>query len=399
MYMKATVAADGRTVPSNPPAILSYGFRPFFLFGAAYVVFAMLGWLAMLGHGIELWGPFAAVPWHAHEMIFGYLAAIIAGFALTAVPNWTGRLPVSGWPLGGLVLLWIAGRVASSTVPWPAWAAAVDCAFLFALAALVWREVLAARNLHNLPVPALITCLATANLLFHLEPVWPVLDGHGQRIGLGAAALLIGLIGGRIVPSFTRNWMARLAIEPLRVPFGGFDKAVMLASALAVVLWIGWPLAQATGAVLVLAGLLHFVRLSRWRGVYTVREPIVLVLHLGYLWLGLSFVLLGAAALFPAVLAGSTALHALTAGAIGTMTLAVMTRASLGHTGRPIVAGPATLAIYGLVTAGALLRVAAPFLPDLYLPVLALGGTVWGSAFAVFVLAYGPMLSTARKDA
>ncbi len=373
-------------------AVLSYGFRPFFLLGALVAALAVPVWLHMLLHGMAPAGPFDALHWHAHEMIFGYLAAVIAGFLLTAVPNWTGRLPLSGLPLAGLVLLWLAGRVTLLVVPSPIWALLLDGAFLIVLAAAVWREIIAGRNLRNLPVAVLISLFALANLLFHLVTWWPAAAGYGERLALGVAAMLIGLVGGRIVPSFTRNWMARLGLEPLPVSFGRFDQATMVLTAVGLAGWIAVPANAAVGIVLVIASILHIVRMARWRGHYAVREPIVLVLHLGYLWLAASLLLLGLSALVPGTVSASTALHALSAGAVGTMTLAVMTRASLGHTGRAIVAGPATLAIYALVTLGAVMRVAAPWAGEAYLPVLAASGLVWSGAFALFVIAYGPLL-------
>jgi uncharacterized protein involved in response to NO len=370
-------------------AVLSYGFRPFFLLGALYAALSVPLWLAMLVHGIEPPGALSSLQWHAHELIFGFLAAVIAGFVLTAVPNWTGRFPLSGLPLAGLVGLWLVGRLASWGVASPGWAAALDGAFLVVLAGAVWREIVAGRNFRNLPVAALLSLFAAANLAFHLGGTWASV---GERLALGVAAVLMTLIGGRIVPSFTRNWMARLGLDPLPVPFGAFDKAVVLLTALAMLTWTVVPDAASTGAALVAVGLLHLARLARWRGRLTVSEPIVLVLHLGYLWLAASFLLLGLAALAPQIVAPTAALHALSAGAVGTMTLAVMTRASLGHTGRAIAAGMATNAIYALVTVGAVLRVAAPFLPELYLPMLAVGGLAWSGAFALFAVAYGRIL-------
>ena len=325
-------------------------------------------------------------------MIFGYLAAIIAGFALTAVPNWTGRLPLSGFPLAGLVGLWLAGRFASSFIASVTWTAVIDVTFLFALAAAIWREILAGTNTRNLPIALLITIFALANLQFHLETLWPELQGYGQRLALGVATLLIALIGGRITPSFTHNWMARLGLEPRPEAFASFDKLALALLALVIVCWIVQPTALLTGLALLVASLLHFARLLRWRGMRTAKEPILLVLHIGYLWLVVSLALLALAALMPSYVPPSTALHALTAGAIGTMTLAVMTRASLGHTGREIRADRVTLVIYALVNVGALLRVTAPLFPFGYLNMLTLSGILWSAAFALFILAYGPIL-------
>jgi uncharacterized protein involved in response to NO len=390
--MSATPVDRLRARNENLPALFSYGFRPFFLGGAVVAALAVPLWLAMLVTGAAPAGPFDALNWHAHEMIFGYIAAVVAGFVLTAVPNWTGRLPVTGWPLIGLFALWLAGRVASAAMPWPLAAAVVDLAFLVTLAGVVWREIIAGRHAGSVPVAALISLLALANLVFHLQAQWPALAGYGERLALGGAALLISLIGGRITPSFTRNWLSKAGIAPLPTPFGRFDKITIAATVVAVALWVGLPDALATGVALASAGALHLVRVARWRGLSARREPIVLIMHLGYFWLAVSLLLMGLAALYPAALSATAALHGLGAGAIGTMTLAVMTRASLGHTGRPIVTSAATLAIYVLVTLGAVLRITAPFAGDLYLATLFAGGMVWSAAFAVFALAYGPVL-------
>jgi uncharacterized protein involved in response to NO len=390
--MLVIVTPIDRLIARDPalPALFTYGFRPFFLGAALTAALAVPAWLAMLATGTQPLGPFHGLAWHAHEMIFGYLAAVIAGFILTAVPNWTGRLPVTGWPLVGLFSLWIAGRVATAAVPWPAAAAAVDLAFLFVLGLVVWREVLAGRNFRNAPVAGLVTLFAAANLLFHLDVQWPGLAASAERLAIGVAAILIGLVGGRIIPSFTRNWMVKAGLSRLPASFGRFDKVTIAATGGTVALWIAFPQSRVTGTALLLAGGLHLIRLARWRGPSTIGEPIVAVLHVGYLWLGVSLMLLGLSPFVPVM--GSAALHALTAGAFGTMTLAVMTRASLGHTGRPISTDAATATIYVLVTLGALLRVAAPLAADLYLPLLILGGLLWSAAFGLFAVAYGPIL-------
>jgi len=390
--MSATPIDRLRARNADLPALFTYGFRPFFLGGALTAALAVPLWLLMLVTGAAPAGPFDALNWHAHEMIFGYIGAVIAGFVLTAVPNWTGRLPVTGWPLVGLFALWVAGRFATGAMPWPLAAAVVDMAFLVTLAGVIWREIIAGRHAGSMPVAALITLLALANLVFHLQAQWPGLAGYGERMALGGAALLISLIGGRITPSFTRNWLAKAGLSPLPTPFGRFDKITIGATVAAVALWVAFPQELLTGAVLALAGALHLVRVARWRGLRARREPIVLIMHLGYLWLAVSLLLMGLAALAPGAIDATTALHALSAGAVGTMTLAVMTRASLGHTGRAIVTSPATLAIYVLVTLGAILRVAAPFTGELYFATLFAGGMLWSGAFGLFALAYAPVL-------
>ncbi len=377
------------------PALFSFGFRPFFLFGALWSAVVVPLWLFSYFHG----GSDALTrEWHIHEMIFGFLGAVIAGFLTTAVPNWTGRMPVVGAPLGGLVGLWILGRAAmlyqNELGPL---AAAVDSLFLLAFAAVIWREVLAGRNWRNLPVCGLVTVFALANVAFHLPK--PVFGDVGVRLALGAACVLMALIGGRIVPSFTRNWMKAHAMEPGPASFGRVDQAALGLSALGGALWVVWPESPVTGAALAAAGVAHLLRLARWRGWRAAAEPLVWILHLGYGWLGVGTLLLGASALAPVLVPRSAGVHALTAGAVGVMTLAVMTRATRGHTGRPLAAGGGTLAIYLAINTAAILRVGAPFTGTAQPLWLSASGLVWSLAFAGFAAAYGAMLMLPRPKA
>lgn len=385
---------DGRGRHRSAPTFLRDGFRPFFLAAALYAAIGIPAWLAMLGSGVAPDGPFPGLAWHAHEMLFGYLGAVLAGFILTAIPNWTGRLPLSGLPLAGLVGLWAAGRVASTFNVDPLAAMLIDLAFPAALLAAVWREVVAGRNWRNAPIALLLTLYGAANALYHLEMQGLGGEGLSQRMALAVAALLMALVGGRIVPSFTRNWLARRQ-ETLPASFGMIDKLALAATAGALLLLVGVPDWEPTGMVLIAAGLLLALRLARWRGLSTAREPILFVLHAGYAWLALSLVCLGIAVFTASAEHGSAALHALTAGAVGTMTLAVMTRASLGHTGRPIVADAWTMAIYAAVTLGAVLRVVASFEPGLLIP----AGLLWSFAFALFAVRYAPILTGRRAPA
>lgn len=388
---------DRRGRSKHTPAIFSYGFRPFFLLGSLYAALAVPLWLWAYASGAAPGAALSGLAWHAHEMIFGFLAAIIAGFVLTAVPNWTGRLPLSGGPLAGLVGLWLAGRLAVAFDPEPLSAGLIDLLFPAALAAAVWREIVAGRNVKNAPIALLLTLFAVANLLDHAAAFAPELSGYGVRLALGVAAMLMALVGGRVTPSFTRNWMARLGLDPLPAPMDLLDRAALAVTAGAMVGWIAAPYQPAVGAALIAAAALLLARLVRWRGYRTLREPIVAVLHLGYFWLAVALLLLGLSSLAPSLVPASSAIHALTTGAVGTLTLAVMTRATRGHTGRPIVADSLTTAIYGLVTLGAALRVAAPFAAaDLYQPALVAGGVSWAGSYALFVLTYGPMLLKPR---
>ncbi|MBW3098289.1 NnrS family protein [Pseudohoeflea coraliihabitans] len=388
---------DGRGRDRAMPPILHYGFRPFFLLGAVHAGLAIPLWLAMYFHGVALAGPFSPLAWHVHEMLFGYLLAVLTGFVLTAIPNWTGRLPLSGWPLLLLIILWLAGRVAVATVPDPWLAMGIDLAFPALLSLAVWREVRAGNNWRNAPVAVLLTLFTLANAGHHAAGLVPALEGYGVRLALAVAALMIALIGGRIVPSFTRNWLAKAGRKRPPVPFAALDRLALAVTVIALGNWIFRPEAALTGGMLIGAGLLVLVRLLRWRGWLAWREPMLIVLHLGYGWLGLALLLLGAGR-FIAALPASMAVHALTAGAVGTMTLAVMSRASLGHTGRPIAADAATLILYAVVTIGAALRVLAPLLEEGSAAALIAGGALWSAAFLIFALSYGPKLFAARID-
>lgn len=392
------LSRDGRGRVSAMPPILQYGFRPFFFLAALYAGAAIPAWLWMYFAGHELPGPFPGLHWHAHEMLFGYLQAVLAGFVLTAIPNWTGRLPLSGWSLAFLVSLWLVGRIACAAIPNPAVAFVVDISFPVMLGFAIWREVVTGRNWKNAPVAVMITLFGLANALDHAANLGIIPHDLGVRLALGAIALLLALIGGRIVPSFTRNWLVKSGETRLPASFGAVDKAALTVTGLGVAAWVALPDSAAAGGLLGLAGLLLIARLARWQGLLTTRAPIVLILHLGYAWLGAALLLLGGS-VFVDEMPQSAALHTLTAGAIGTMTLAVMTRASLGHTGREITADKSVIAVYVAVTAGAVLRVAAPLAGDWYPHLLACGGALWSGAFLLFAIRYAPILWGRRLGA
>jgi uncharacterized protein involved in response to NO len=378
------------------PALLSYGFRPFFLFGAIYAGLGILAWLPMFYGELEISTAFAPRDWHIHEMLYGYIAAVITGFLLTAVPNWTGRLPIQGTPLLVLVLAWLAGRLAVtfSAVLGPALAAAIDISFLALVAAAAAREIVAGRNWGNLKVLLVLGVLILGNVVFHAEAHRNGSADYGVRIGIAAVIQMIMLIGGRIVPSFTRNWLARANPGRLPVPFSRFDGLALVLSGLALLAWIVAPGASATGLVLIGAGALQAIRLARWAGDRTARDRLVLVLHVAYAFVPLGFTLTGAAAL--ALVPASAGIHAWTGGAIGLMTLAVMTRASLGHTGRPLVATTATQAIYAAALVAALARVCAALEPGWASLLLHVAAFAWAAAFLGFGAAYWGVLTRAR---
>jgi uncharacterized protein involved in response to NO len=382
------------------PALLSYGFRPFFLFGALWSAVAMALWVGMLTGKLLLPTAFAPVAWHVHELVYGYVPAIVAGFLLTAVPNWTGRLPVVGTPLLILFLIWVAGRVAVLISSWigAAAAAAIDLAFLAALGLVVVREIVAGSNWSNLKVLVGVALLLVGNALFHWEAVTGLGDGLGARLGIAATILLISIIGGRIIPSFTRNWLARRAPGRLPAPFDRFDVAVLAASGLALASWTIVPDTLATALLALLAGALNLARLGRWAGERTAAEPLVLVLHVAIAFVPLGFLLLALGIMTPTIVLPAGAIHGWTAGAIGLMTLAVMTRASLGHTGRPLTANWPIVSIYVAVLVAALARIAAAFgvMRD---PMLHLSAGAWMLGFLGFVVVYAPLLLRRRSSA
>ena len=385
------------------PVFFERGFRPFFFAAGVWGALALPIWIYLFAADSSLPAYVPARDWHIHEMLYGYLPAAMTGFVLTAVPNWTGRMPVTGGKLAALFALWAAGRSAFfvSGVA-PALAAAVDAAYLVALAALIWREVLAGGNKRNIPVCLLVSGLALGNVLFHLtrltslEILDPLFD---ERLGLSAAAILLMLIGGRVTPSFTRNWLMRQGIMDearMPAPMNAFDKSSALIALVALVLWLfapDWPL---TALAFAIAAVRHFMRVARWKGHTTCAEPLVTILHLGYLWIPVWFLLMALSIAWPDALAYSTAVHALTAGAVTTMTLAVMTRASLGHSGRKLTADRLTVIIYALAILGALARIIAPLSPMGYMPTIHMAGTLTAAAFALFAWHYAPVFFNRR---
>lgn len=379
------------------PALFSYGFRPFFLGGAAWSVACIALWIPQFMGDFSLPTAYSPLDWHIHEMLYGYVAAVIAGFLLTAIPNWTGRLPINGAPLVALAALWLAGRLAIlfSAQVGVLLAAVIDVAFLATLAFVAARELIAGRNWRNLRVLLLVGILIAGNIVFHAEVYLSGGADYGIRIGIGAVILLISLVGGRIVPSFTRNWLARRDGGRLPAPFSRFDVASIGMSLVALALWVAWPDKIVTGWALIVAAVMQAIRLARWAGDRTTQDRLVLVLHVGFAFVPIGFGLVGASALNPALVPGSVGIHAWTAGAIGLMTLAVMTRASLGHTGQPLIAGSGTQAIYLLALCSALLRIIAGF--DGSILLMEIAGLAWIAAFGGFTLLYGPLL--ARRPA
>jgi uncharacterized protein involved in response to NO len=380
------------------PPLLMLAFRPFFLAAALWSVIALLIWIVSFLVGTAPLSRFDPLSWHIHEMLFGFVPAAIAGFLLTAIPTWTGRRPIQCGRLAALVGVWIVGRLAmliSSSLP--LWLSiAVDASFLVLLTATAANEIIASRNWRNLAMPVPVAVLAAANLLMHLEIAGEAVPpGLGWRLGLATIMILISVVGARIIPVFTRNWLVNRRSGPLPAAPNLLDRisAGLLHAGL-----IGWAFAPhfpSFGILLILAAIANGPRLLRWQGLRTSAEPLLAILHVGYLWLIGGSGLLGASMLTD-IIPLSAAIHAITAGAIGTMILAVMTRVSLGHTGRPLHADRATSLMYVTITGAAIARISAAFATASYVPLLEFSAALWIAAFGIFLILYGPFLASAR---
>lgn len=381
-------------------ALFSHGYRPFFLGAALWAALAMAIWIGSLVSGFDPPSPLRPVDWHAHALLFGYGGAAVSGFLLTAVPNWTGRLPLIGAPLAGLAGLWVAGRLAV-TLGGPLGAlpvALLDLASPALLWAAIAREVHAGKNWRNLKTLALLGVFVAANALFHVEAAagGQAASGFGARLGLASLIGLVLLIGGRIVPSFTRNWLAQAGLkDPARLPApeDRLDRLGFAACAAVLGVWTAWPGATITGWLLLAGGAISLARLARWKGLATLGQPLVWVLHLGFGFAALGFLTLGAAILFaPGLRAAGE--HVWLIGGVGLMTLAVMSRASLGHGGLPLRVGGRVASLYLLLAAAVVLRVAGGAAPGFFL--IEAAGVVWIAAFAGFAALYWPVLTRPR---
>ncbi len=386
-----------RGLSRTGPVLFSYGFRPFFLGAAIVAIAAMILWIAALAGIVEVGGSYSAHHWHAHEMLFGFSSAVVAGFLLTAVPNWTGRLPVSGRPLAGLFLLWAAGRLLMlapdliGLVP----SVAIESLFLPVLLFICAREIVAGRKWKDLKVLGVLTVLSLANIGFHLNTLAGEHGGTVERLAVSAYLVLIMIIGGRIIPSFSRNWLNQRGETRFPAPYGRFDTAVIAVGALALFCWSLKPEQPATLVLAAVAGIAHAARLRRWRGLAVWPEKLLFILHVAYAFLPLGFV---AIALGDRIGLGDAGImHVMTVGAMAAMMLAVMTRATRGHTGRQLTSSPLTNLSYAAILLAALLRPAADLLPAQAMTLYGLAGLAWLVAFGLFVVEYGPMLARVRR--
>lgn len=368
------------------PAVLTIAFRPFFMLAALAAAFGVPLWLVVRAGDLASPGHLVGSLWHGHEMIFGFAVAVFAGFLLTAAQNWTGRTTVRGAALGALALLWIAGRVLllfpGEDLLWPG--IIVDSLFLPIFALVLLRPLVLAGNRRNVLFPVGLLVLAALNVAIHLA-VLGRLDWDPSRIlwlALELMAVMIVIMGGRVIPFFTRNVLPNAGIASWNLA----DNAAIAATVAIIPADLIFGEGPVLGLAALASGIANLARMLPWRGWAARRQPILWILHLGYLWLAIAFLLRGAGALD--WVPGDAGLHALGAGAIGTLTLGMMSRVALGHSGRPIVAAPLTVIAYVLVLAAGVLRVAASFDGEALLHVSA---AAWVLGWICFLIVYLPI--------
>jgi uncharacterized protein involved in response to NO len=371
----------------------SIAFRPLFLLAGLYAPLIILLWLLHM-----YWQPFLhlaeqnAVMWHSHEMLYGFVAAAVGGFLFTAVANWTGRAPVHGTPLIALCVLWILGRyVMLFGGDLPAIVTITgDLSYLVLVVALLWRELYLAGNRRNYIVLGCIGLLLLFNLLYHLEVRNMIpLEQWSIRGAIGTVVLLITIIGGRIVPAFTRNWLM-LAKPGSATPteMNRYDTSVVFMTLLVIPIWVVLPNSQIAGTIILLCGVMQGVRLSRWKGFSTLGEPLLFILHLAYSWIPVGFILLGAGLLFG--LPSSAGVHALTVGAIASMIMAVAARAGKGHSGRALESDLLLNLSFMCITLTAILRIVAALV---YVEnLMQLTGLFWISGFVFYLMSMAKIL-------
>jgi uncharacterized protein involved in response to NO len=370
--------------PTNVPPVLRTGFRPFFLLAATWAALALPLWAFALNGS----APALPVSWHAHEMTFGFTFAVVAGFLLTAVRNWTGRDTARGPALLALACLWIGGRIAALANAAPLAVATFDGLLVFGVFVAIARPVVGSRNVRNAPFLVAVALWGVLDAVVHATPArasWAL----ARELDL--VVLLMVVVTGRILPTFTQNALPHVTV--IRAPR---TEAAALGLTLAMlVAGLVGNKPQVPGVLGMLAGAALLLRARGWQTRHTLGTPLLWILHLGHAWIAVGLVLRGLGTV-TAFVPASLGIHALTAGAIGTLTLGMMTRVALGHTGRPLV--PPTLAVvaYGLVSVAALTRLFGAIYPSV--AAWSAAAILFSLAFASYVVSYAPMLVRSRVD-
>lgn len=383
----------------RPVAVLRKGFRPFFLGAALYAAVMLPAWLMMLQGNLLMDTHWTMALWHGHEMVYGFTIAVVAGFLLTAVARWThSETAVGGW-LAAMVGLWLVGRVAVLAAPQlPGWVVAVaDLAFLPAVAIAIGRCIVQAKDRRNYKFLVLLTVIWGTNLVMHLDALGvAAVEGWARPalyLSVDLVIVIALVVGGRIIPLFTRNAVEDEGIrtfKPVEWSLWGLVPAAIAARYVA-------PDATVTAVLNAAAGAAVLGRMVPWGALKTLKSPILWVLHVGHAWIGVGFLLYGIAIV--GAVAGTVGLHAMTAGAIGTLTIGMMARVARGHTGRELKVSLPTAVAFVMVSAAAVVRVGGPIvLPTAWHNTMLVSGVLWAVAFAIYLVVFTPILTAPRPD-
>jgi len=383
----------------NDAGLFALGFRPFYSLAAIFAIVSILFWLLSLTGVFHTGSYLRGIFWHSHEMVFGFAIAVMTGFLLTAVRNWTGLPTPTGVALVALAAVWLAGRLLIITGP-PMLAAFVDVAFVPMLAVAIAFPIIRSRNQRNYKIVVLLVLISIANVVYHLASLGPLPSWLAYTTVITAIDLitiLFAIVAGRVIPAFTKNAIPESQPRhAVWLEFLSFGSLVLIVVARVSSDWVSIPLLVPT-AIIVVAAASHALRLALWQPQLTVGNPLLWMMPVAYSWLPVALFLRALAGY--SVVSQGAWIHALTTGAISGLMLAMMMRSSLGHTGRPLVANGMDMTAFLMLQLAAIIRVAAGlFATELYQPVVIASGLIWILAFGVFLTRYLPMLMQPRID-
>lgn len=393
--MNISAPQSGRL--NNGMTFFALGFRPFFLLAGLSALLLIGAWLLIYNGSVAAPDYYGGIAWHGHEMLFGYTAAVVAGFLLTAAKNWTGIQTLRYWPLAGLTLVWVSGRL----VPFfpgifsHGMIALVDIAFLLLATVALAIPLFKSRQKHNIPLVFLLLTLAVANMLFHLELLGLTIGTlqSGIQLGSGMVVTLLVVMGGRVIPFFIERGLPGVTIKK----WDPIERLAVISVVLYVLAQTFFPQSIPTLLLAVAAALVHGVRVVGWYHKRIWSVSLLWVLFLGYGWVSVGILMQGLSIL--QVVPSMLSLHALTVGGIGVLTLGMMARVSIGHTGRQMQAHPLIGWAFALLVLAAVARVLLPlFFPKLYVLWINVAGGLWLLAFLPFFVIYLPILTRPRVD-